>query len=251
MKISMIKLRGRAYLMGNLLLLSLLFFTVLSFSICLNILPETALQLLSSVSENTANIITAIISIVVMILVFCVFSAADMGLRRFFLRKAQRKGGSVKDLFFYFNPRETVRLICFSVKMTFMKAALLTLYFLPFLLSLFLLLSLIRNSASLNVSVVMLLSTLCLFLNGIMFYSKMVSSLFLVKYYFVNGEYLDFRHLISSSQNQMKKHKKTLMKLKISFTGWFLSCIFLLPVGYVFSYFCQSKAVAAAEFMSH
>lgn len=250
MKISIMKLKGRGYLIGNLLLLSLLFFTVILFSVCINILPEMALQLLSTVPQNITNIITLFVCVAVILFLFCIFSAADMGLIRFFLRKAQKKGGKAKDLFFYFSPKQTAKLISFSVKTALLKFFILCICFMPFCFGSFLLFSLIKNSASLSVSVVMLLSTLCFLLNGIVFYSLADSSLFLLKYYFANGEYLNFRHLVSSSQTQMKKHRRTLLKLRLSFMGWFLSCVFILPIGYVFSYFSQSKAVAASHFMA-
>lgn len=233
--------------MGNTFMLCLLFFTLLFLWLCLNMLPEIAVQTINFSKKDTVLIG---VSIGVIALTFILFAFSDMGFTRYFLRKAQRSGGSVKDLFFYLAPKKAVKLLGFSIKLTLMKTLLFLLCFLPLAVNVLIFLSLAENSLSLKVSVVMLVSALLFFLSGCIFYSEITDSLFLVKYYYAKGEYLNFRQLVSSSQLQMKKHRASLVKLKLSFSLWLIFSLFFFPSAYVFSYYSQSKAVAASEFMS-
>lgn len=247
---SMIKLKGRGYLIGNLPLLTLLILSLWVFSLCLNILPEALMQLLSELPEKSRSFAVAVASVAVIFVLLFLFSLFDMGLHRFFLRKAEHRGGKVNDLFYYFSPSRSIGAFTFIIKYTLMKTGLFFLCFLPFFISLNFLFRLIKTSASLSVTAVMLLTVMLLFVNGCIFAFALKSSLFLVKYYYVNGVYLNFRHLISTSQHEMQNHKKSFLKLELSFVGWFFSCLFIFPIVYVLLYNGQSKAVLAAEIMS-
>lgn len=249
MKNSMIKLKGRGYLIGNLPLLSLLFLSLWAFSVCLNILPEAVTQLLS---ENPGKMRIASVlgaSLGVVIVLFSVTGLSYMGLQRFFLRKAEGKGGRVKDLFFYFSPSESFGAISFLLRYALMKAALYTVCYTPFAVGAAFVFRLAKTSASLSVTVIMLFTVIILFVNGSAFALSVKASLFLVKYYYIRGIYLTFRQLVSSSQKEMKKHRKSLFRLELSFIWWFLSCLLIVPSVYVFLYYGQSKAVFAAEIM--
>lgn len=232
--------------MGNTAMLCLLFFSLVSLYFCLNLLPEIAMQTLTFFNEST---ILLMVSIVVIGISFTAFSVSDMGFTRYFLRKAERSGGSVKDLLFYFSPKKAVKLLGFSVRFTLMKILLLLLCFMPFSVNLLIFISLSESSVSLKVSVVMLISALMFFLSGCLFYLEFADSLFLVKYYYAKGEYLTFRQLVSASQSQMKSFRKSLVKLRLSFSLWLIFSLCFFPSGYVFSYYSQSKAVLASEIM--
>ncbi|MBQ1995497.1 MAG: hypothetical protein II237_04835, partial [Clostridia bacterium] len=163
MKTSLIKLKSKAYLMGNTSMLCLLFFTLVSVCLCLNLLPEIALQTLSDFEKSTVLIS---VSLSVILLTLVIFSVADMGFTRYFLRKAERSGGSAKDLFFYSAPKKAMKLMAFSLKYNLMKALIFALCFLPFYADVVLFLLLSENLLSLKVSVVMLISAMLFFLSG-------------------------------------------------------------------------------------
>lgn len=249
MKISMIKLKSRGYLIGNLPLLSLFLLTLFALCLCLNILPETATQLMSSQPENVRDMGVIAISSGVIFALFCFYCVFDMGLYRFFIRKAQNRGGRVKDLFHYFLPSESINVLSFFIRYKTMTGLLFTFCFAPFYLSFSFLMKLLKGSPSLIVTVVILLTSVLLFLTGLYFWSEVKASLFLVKFYFAKGDYLNFRQLVSSSQKEMRERKKNLKRLKLSFVWWFLSCVFVVPSIYVFLYYRQSKAVLASEIM--
>ncbi len=249
MKNAIIKLKSRGYLIGNLLVLSLVLLIFSVFSLCLGIIPEIATQLLADVSERVRSIYVIVISFVILLVFFCAFSIVGMGFCRYFLRKAERKGGKVGDLFFYFSPSESFSVLCFFIRYMTLKALLFVLCFLPFTLCGVFLGWLIEKNVSLGVSFVLFFTALILLLLGAAVFSNFKNSLFLVKYYYAKGTYLNFRQLVSSSQSEMKRKGKSLLKLQLSFLGWFLSCLTILPSVYVFMYYQQSMAVLAAEIM--
>lgn len=249
MNISMLKLKGRGYLIGNITVISLLFFSALCFSLCLNIIPGVIYQAEMKLAENLRNVLVFASSLFAVVFLFAVFSALFMGIDRFFLRKAQKTGASTADFFHYFRVKEMFGMVDFSFKLTLLKLMMLSICFLPCVICGMFISSMLTSSASLNVSAILLIAFVCLFLNGARFYFHFTGTLFLAKYYYIKGEYLNFRQLVASSQCAMKKHMKTLKKLKLSFTGWFLLCLFIFPAVYVFSYYRQSAAVAASEFM--
>lgn len=49
------------------------------------------------------------------------------------------------------------------------------------------------------------------------------------------------------SNKYMKKHIGSVMGVVLSFTGWFLSCIFILPIAYVVPFFSASMAACAQD----
>lgn len=247
---SMIRLKGRGYLIGNLSLLSLLFLSLCAFSVCVNILPEAITQLLSEHSVKTRAFAVAGVSLGVIVLMAFIFSISYLGVQRFFLRKAERKGGKVKDIFFYFLPSESFQAFGFVCRYLLMKLFIYTVCYLPFLLGMGFMLRLLKSTASLSITLLMLFTVILLFINGSVFALSVRHSLFLVKYYYINGSCISFGQLVANSQREMKKHRKSLLSLELSFVWWFLSCILVFPLVYVFLYYGQSKAVFAAEIMN-
>ncbi len=188
-----------------------------------------------------------------MLLFFCysIYRRIKLGTDRFFLRRAQKKGGSARDIFYYFHPLRAADAMIFSLKLLFLRSALFTVALLPFALSCALLFTLIQSNVSLIVAVGLSSGCIAFFISGTVFYKNMSRSLFLSEYYYIDGKFVSFKNLISGSQEDMKKQIKTLRRLKYSFSGWFFLCLFILPIGYVWSYYKQTLAIAAATFMEN
>lgn len=188
-----------------------------------------------------------------MLLFFCygIYRRIKLGADRFFLRRAQKKGGSVKDIFYYFHPLRAADALIFSLKLFFLKSALFAVALLPFALSCALLFILIKSNVSLIVAVGLISGCIAFFASGSVFYKNISRSLFLAEYYYIDGRFVSFKNLIGGSQDDMKKQIKTLRRLKNSFCGWFVLCILILPIGYVWSYYKQTLALAAVSFMEN
>lgn len=249
--ISMFRLKGRGFLIGNFSLTALVVLTGAVFVFCLNLLPEVVLQVSVSYLPNVnGDLIVAAVSLLLLAVIFLFCSVVSLGTDRFFLRKAQNRGGGVKDIFYYFHPKKVFSAAAFVLRLFAVKLLLLIFCNTPTFLCLFLLVSIWQTSASVKVSLILLVSILAFAANGMYFYCKISSSLFLSRYYYIEGIFLNFRHIISCSQNTMKDKKKTLSKLRISFWGWFISCLLVFPAVYVFCYYRQTLSVAANDFMN-
>ncbi len=191
------------------------------------------------------------VSLVILFFCYGIYRRIKLGADRFFLRRAQKKGGSAKDIFYYFHPLRGADALIFSLKLLLLRSAMFTVAFLPFALSCTLLLTLAKSNVSLLVAAGLLLGCTAFFVSGAVFYKNMSRSFFLAEYYYIDGRFVSFKNLIGGSQEDMKKQIKTLRRLKNSFSGWFLLCVLILPIGYVWSYYKQTLAVAAAAFMEN
>lgn len=249
--VSFFRLKGRGYIMGNVFLVSLFTLTSAALLFCLNFLPEVISQLLfSKVSEVQRSLIVAVCCLLLIFSAFLIYSSARYGSDRFFLRKAQNQGASVKDFFCYFHPKRAFSAFFFELRFLTLKLAAALFCLSPAILCFLMLLNLWKSTASVKVSVILLFSFVAFLINGIIFTSKIYSSLFLARYYYIEGKFVSFSHIISSSQSAMKEHKHTLRQLKLSFLGWFFLCLLIFPLGYVYSYYNQTLGVAANEFMN-
>ena len=137
----------------------------------------------------------------------------------------------------------------FCIKLRLLKAVWLAVALFPFAVCLILLLYAAGGGVSYLVALVLSFGTVAFLLSGIVFYRCVSASFFLAKYHFISGDCLTFRQMISASQESMKKRKRMLLRLRLSFAGWFLLCAFVAPLGYVWGYYNQTLAVAAGEFI--
>ena len=120
---------------------------------------------------------------------------------------------------------------------------------LPSILCLVLLGSLTYDGVSFVVALFLAVGGAVLLVNGIALYRRFSALLFLCDYIFIKGEYVSFRQLLSVSLTVMKKEARRLFRLRRSFYGWFMLCTLIFPVGYVWNYYRQTLAVAAAKFL--
>lgn len=191
------------------------------------------------------------VSLIMLFFCYSIYRRIKLGADRFFLRRAQKKGGSARDIFYYFHPLRAVDATLFSLKLLFLRSALLTVALLPFVLSCALLFNLVKNNVSLIVALGLSVGCIAFLISGTVFYKNMSRSLFLCEYYYIDGNFVSFKNLIGGSQEDMKKQIKTLRRIKNSFSGWFLLCLLIVPIGYVWSYYKQTLALAAASFMEN
>lgn len=250
-----LKIKGAILLSGNvsIMVLTLATATVLilsaNFSVILyEIGMKTRFVELFGEREAYVNFT---VSIVLLFFCYSIYRRIKLGADRFFLRRAQKKGGSAKDIFYYFHPLRAADALIFSLKLFCLRSALFVVALLPFVLSCVLLFNLVKSNVSLIVAVGLASGCIAFFVSGAVFYKNISRSLFLAEYYYIDGRFVSFKNLIGGSQEDMKKQIKTLRRLKNSFGGWFLLCLFILPIGYVWSYYKQTLALAAVSFMEN
>ncbi len=251
--ISLFRLKGRALQLDNTLIMTLTFFTGLTLLLSVNFLPvlyESFITVLFSFERDLFyGIVNFSFACIFLLTAFGFYSSVRLGTKRYLLKKAQKKKPSSRDIFFYFTGKKYFSAFFYSLKASAVRLLLFLFCFSPSLICFLTVKHFSHQGVSALVCLSLTVTALCLLLNGGVFYSLIYSSFFLCDYYFVAGLYVSFLHLISCSQRDMRKKSTLLTRLKLSFTGWFLLCALLLPIPYVWGYYNQSLAVAAAEFM--
>lgn len=181
--------------------------------------------------------------------VFFSFSLLKLGRKRFFFKNAFGYETPSSEIFHYFKVKNIVSACLYCIRISAVKTAVYLVCFIPSVLSFVFLFKSIFQGMSVLLSFAVGITALLFLLSGICFALLFSASFFLCDYYFIKGEYLSFRHLVSLSQFVMNGRKGQLVRLKVSFVGWFLLCVTVLPLGFVSGYYNQSLAVAAKEFM--
>ncbi|MBR5827280.1 MAG: hypothetical protein IKY78_09385 [Clostridia bacterium] len=251
--VTRLRLKGRILLADNVILISLLMSTTAMLLLCINFLVPVYELFMRSRVEAALSSYTPLADIAVGLLLFAISCVICLQIRlgtdRYFLRQSQKKGSSVADIFYYFHPRRAASAIAFSLRLGFIRAVWLAVSVFPCTLCIFLLLSASYGGVSYLVAVVLAAGTVTFLFSGLCFYRSISDSLFLAKYHFISGDCLSFRQMISASQEGMKNKRTLLLRLRLSFTGWLLLSVFILPAGYVWGYYSQTLAVAANEFI--
>ncbi len=243
------RLKARRLQAGNTIIVSLSICIAFMIVVILNLLPLIYEKLIASAIGN--KLISLVVSLVIVFLVFCVYTATRLGVCRFFYKRASGLKAGAKDIFFYFGLKRIFNALAFSIRLFLLKVICFLFCFFPSGLVSGLFLKLVTNRISLAIGIALLIGAIAFFISGGVFYNYLTASLFLSNYYFVSGCYLNFRHLISCSQNAMDSNKGNLIKLRMSFIGWFLSCFFVFPLFYVICYYKQAMAVLAFDFVEN
>lgn len=251
--VSLFRLKGRALQIGNLSLFALVFFTSVMLTLTVNLLPviylKSAENYIREFFGERAVYVNLAYALFSYFFVFSVFGAINLGIKRFFLKKAQKKNFTSQDIFFYFKPKKFFRYIFYALRINLIRLAIFVFCILPCLGCVCLLYSFSSRGVSALVCLSLAVTAVCLFINGVIFYSSFFSSFFLCDYCFIEGSFVSFSHLIAMSQKLMCGRKSLLTKLKLSFGGWFIFCFLIIPIPFVWSYYNQCLAVAAADFM--
>ncbi len=183
-------------------------------------------------------------------LILFLLCAFKSGTDRFYLRKAEGFDARGKEVFFYFKPKNALSLVGFYFNLYSRKLLMLAVCFLPFAAVLLFLHSALRwGNFSLAAARVLVITALLLLADGVYFFIRLNGFFFLARYYFASGKYFNFRQLFSFSYKSIKDKKLTVLKKRLSFIGWFASCIFLLPVSFVRSHYNRSMAQLARDLM--
>lgn len=179
-------------------------------------------------------------------LVLFLYCAFKSGADRYYMRKIGGFGVKGKELFHYLKPRNVLSLILFYVNYYLRKLVLFILCFAPCLLMIFLLCNLLYyGEVSLSFAAVIIFTVIICGVNGVVFYFRFNSFLFLARYYFVSDKFYNFRQLFSFAYACLEGKRGAVLRKKLSFLGWFISCLFLLPIGFVRAYYRESMVILA------
>lgn len=181
-------------------------------------------------------------------LVLFMICAFRSGSDRYYLKRAVGIEGDGRDVLYFIRLRKILRLLLFYVCLYCVKLVLLFLSFLPFIASV--LLSgafLYSKGASALAFTVLLIACAVLFVHGTVFFFRFNSFLFVSRYCFVTERFSKIRDLLRFSIVCMQGNRQRIFLKKLSFIPWFFSCVLLLPISFVRSYYNQTMASLAAD----
>ncbi len=181
-------------------------------------------------------------------LVLFLICAFRSGSDRFYLKRAVGITGEGRDVLYYVRPKNALRLAGFYLCFYLMKLAVLFSCLLPFIVSVVLTGSLAYGGGlSALAFTVLLLLCGALFLHGAVFFIRFNSFFFVARYCFVTGRFRKMTALFRFSFMCIEQNRRAVFLKKLSFVPWFFSCVFLLPISFVRSYYNQSMAHLAAD----
>ena len=181
------------------------------------------------------------------LLLFCAFKS---GADRYYLKKAAGLRAYGKDVFYYFGYKNIFRLVLFYLSLFTLKLLLLLFSFLPFIICAFTVNHLLnQGSISATLFNMLVIFTAVLFIHGLIFFFRFNSFLFIARYRFATGHPEKMKELFIFSFKCVEGKRREIFYKKLSFLPWVASCVLLLPIGFVRSYYSQSMAELAADLM--
>ena len=181
-------------------------------------------------------------------LVLFLLCAFRSGSDRFYLKKAVGIRGNGSDVLYYVRLKNALKLMLFYLCFYSMKLALLLVSFLPFIGALSVAVFLLsQGGMSALIFTVLLVLSAVLFVHGAVFFLRFNSFFFLSRYCFVTGRFEKMRSLFRFSFACIQGNRRAVFLKKLSFIPWFFSCVLLLPISFVRSYYNQSMAYLAAD----
>ena len=228
-------------------ILYMCFFIMMLTVVSVNLLPLVyvfaAKPLITSANKEA---LTFTVSVMLLIVSTVCILCLSYGCDRFMLKRAENITAGAGDIFYYFRIKNSLKLICFALRFSIVKSMVFVALSVPFIICAYTFYVLSADGFSALVCSIFATFSILFFLLSLGTYRKITSFLFTVRYRYIKGEYINFRHLLSSAQLDMKDKIHEIRALKRSFFGWFLICFFIAPIPYVWCYYRQTLACFAS-----
>lgn len=226
-------------------ILFLSFFIIFLTGICMNLMPLVYAAFQNYIGDNP--IINLAVSVALLIFSGLIYSALSMGTDRFMLKRAENFAAGAGDIFYYFAPKKLLSLCGFHLMVNSRKILILSFLSIPTLICAGVFYALCENGFSAAVCLIFAVFSLVFLLSEIITFRRISDTLFMARYVFIKGEYLNKKQLLSlCDESEIKR----LRQLRLSFSGWFLLCLLVFPLPYVWSYYRQSKACFASRVLN-
>ena len=225
---------------------SILPFAVLSVFVVLNYyLPF----FLKKTLQNTDVFLNAFLTLFSMVISFCIWKSVCLMKEYFFLMKTNRK--KVKFL-------KTVRKISLSQYIVYLKVSVLkallsvswsAVYFSPcVVVSALLIYSYRYENYGMNVNITLFVSSLILFFIGLSHFFVTIKRYSMSSAIILRDKQKNPLKIIADSISIMENHTTEYSIYCVSFIGWILSCVFVLPLFYVLPFVNMSKWCCLEKF---
>ena len=199
-----------------------------------------------SLNENifSGNIFLIILSLTRILLGFVIISPAISGAVWWFIHCVKGHNNSVSTLFVcYENNRVYLKTVFLHLVLSLIAIGL----FLPSSICVYAAYRTVQASyasgANNTIQVILItcffILTLCFFVLGILISLRFILS----NYLFVLNPDLPIKQILSSSFRIMKKYRKDLLVLILSFSGWIIPGLFIFPLFFIAPYYAMSITV--------
>ena len=185
-------------------------------------------------------------------LILALLGAFKSGSDRYYFKKAINVKTDGRDVFYYFRFKCFVKMAVFYLNLYARRFLILLFCMLPFVVCVGCFYSVVNaQTASLRLTAILIFTCAALFFCGAVFFFRLNSFLFLARYCFVSDEFETNRQIFAFSYHAMNRNRSRLFKRRMAFVPWFASCVFLLPISFVRSYYNQSMAELASEYLQN
>lgn len=179
---------------------------------------------------------------------FLFYSSVSVGEKAWYGGITAEKKNYTKRFFFWFKPKNSFRAFRFKALLVTIKTMWAVVFFLPFAvlawsiyylsgsggLELYLFISLSGGA---------ILTAVC----GAIFYFIAMQKYFIAEYLYSCNPRLKPLTAIKQSRNLLDGHILEIVRFKLSFLPWFLSCVFIAPAFYFLPYYKESCCIVAKK----
>ncbi len=189
------------------------------------------------------SVLTAVIS-------FMVLSPFCFGRNIWMFENAKRNEMRAGKIFSFYRPKLSLRIIKLYAVILLPKVLFTILFLLPWgVLTSYLIYS-VKTGMNGELFVALCIFSAVLFLVGIFFSFVVYQRYFLSEYIFLENMFSPVKESVKLSKVLTEKECFKIALFKMSFFPWILSCIFILPVFYVYPYYKTAVSLKAAELLT-
>lgn len=193
---------------------------------------------------------TAVFAVLVLLsfAVLLVYSSVSVGEKAWYSGITANKKNFTRRFFFWFRPKNSFRAFRFRALLFLVKFMWAVVFFLP---AAILVWSIYYLSGTGGLELYLFISlsggTVLLTISGAIFYFIAMQKYFIAEYLFSSNPKLGAWTAIKQSKNLLDGHIYEIVRFKLSFLPWFLSCIFIIPALYFLPYYKESCCVVAKK----
>ena len=240
MKLSYLKLDAKRHMMSNTLscfAVSLLPFLVFSFLVVCNY------YLLFFLKKTLADIFLVVfVSVMSCLFSFCLWKCVCLVKEKYFLIKVNNKNVRFLKVAGSISYKQYVRFIKISVLKILLSLSWSAVYFLPCIVVAFLLVYSYRyENYGVNVNLILFVASIVLFVVGSAHFFVTLKRYSMCSAIILTDKHKDPLEIIAESISLMENHSVEYSFYCLSFVGWIISCIFLIPIFYALPFINMSK----------
>ena len=228
-------------------ILTLSFMIIVLSAVSVSLMPGVYVAVIRPVITSYENIISAVLSVILVTFSFVLCRGLSLGADRFMLKRAENSATGAGDIFYYLAPKRAFGMFWFALRFALTKLVIFLGLLTPAIICGYVFY--VISSAGFSAAVCSIFGafTIIFVLSALKTYRDICDSYILVRYRFIKGTALSFGNLLSQSQTDMKDEIHNLRKLRRSFAGWFILSLLIFPIPYVWSYYRQTLACFAVK----